>query len=234
MGLEDRRSTASLSEQSKLLAISLLFGDAFLAQADSRLIEALQNSPQSWGELLIASWNTNSTAEERPPDRAASLPETLPPLSSDAPPSPAEATPPPREDPPHPAQKSTQNGGVKNDSPLAIFDPQQDPPVQTGAKKDCSREEIREYLVNVIVEKTGYPPETFEEPLDFEADLGIDSIKQVEALGEVRQHFELSLEEDFRMRDYPTLDAATDYIFRRLHDLPLEPPAAPPQETAAP
>jgi acyl carrier protein len=226
--------TVSLSEQSKLLAISLLFGDAFLGKADPRLIGALQSSPQAWGDLLIASWRATSTAEDSRPQKVASPPAetTSPPLSDAPPPSPTETPPAPLEAPPFPPQDSTQNGTAENISPLAIFDPRQDPPVQTGAKKDCSREEIRAYLVNVIVEKTGYPPETFEEPLDFEADLGIDSIKQVEAMSEVRQHFELSLEEDFQMRDYPTLDAATDYIFRRLQGLPPEPPVASPQETA--
>jgi acyl carrier protein len=102
-----------------------------------------------------------------------------------------------------------------------------DAPVASAPPKDVSRDEIRKYLVDVIVEKTGYPPETFDEPLDFEADLGIDSIKQVEAVGEVRQHFQLPLDENFRMRDYPTIDAAADYIHARLRGDPLEPPPDP-------
>jgi acyl carrier protein len=224
MGPNGQKRAYSPAEQSKLLAISLLFGEEFLAKADPGLIEALQSSPQPWGELLIASWQATSTGDRRPPhhEPASPVAQTLP--SSDAPP--------PDEAQPSPPQAPPQNGDLEPATPLAIFDPQRDPPVQTGAKKDCSREEIQEFLVNVIVEKTGYPPETFEESLDFEADLGIDSIKQVEAMSEVRQHFELSLDENFRMRDYPTLDAATDYIFRRLQGRP--PSVESPQETAAP
>ena len=38
-------------------------------------------------------------------------------------------------------------------------------------------------LLQIVSERTGYPPEMLDLDLDIEADLGIDSIKRVEILG---------------------------------------------------
>jgi acyl carrier protein len=199
----DRRpdGATSKADQTRLLAIGSLFGIQFLNEADRGLISAIQQSPDAWADLLQAVWrvSTNGAVIDPQPDEAT--PDAM-----------AIASPPPVGKSPSP-------------SPLAIFDPEVDAQVASSPPRDVSREEVRKYLVGVIVDKTGYPPETFEEPLDFEADLGIDSIKQVEALGEVRQHFQLPLDENFRMRDYPTLDAAADYIVSRLRGEPQAPPS---------
>jgi acyl carrier protein len=44
-------------------------------------------------------------------------------------------------------------------------------------------------LLAVVSDKTGYPVDTLELDMDMEADLGIDSIKRVEILGALQQHF---------------------------------------------
>jgi acyl carrier protein len=44
-------------------------------------------------------------------------------------------------------------------------------------------------LLQVVSEKTGYPEEMLELDMDMEADLGIDSIKRVEILGAMREHY---------------------------------------------
>lgn len=46
---------------------------------------------------------------------------------------------------------------------------------------------IRQNLVNLVSERTGYPPELLNLQADLEADLGIDSIKRVEILGAFRE-----------------------------------------------
>jgi acyl carrier protein len=203
------------ARESQLLAISCTFGASFLEEADPGLIAALQDSPERWGQLLIASWRAAQVGARTSPDSATTrIPDPQP--ARTAPPAPTFA-----------------NGHTPEPSPLSIFDPEHDPPATSTSPRDYSREEVRKYLVDVIVEKTGYPPETFDEPLDFEADLGIDSIKQVEAMSEVRQHFELSLDENFRMRDYPTVDAAADYIVLRLQGVTPDPPTSPPRGAEA-
>jgi acyl transferase domain-containing protein/NAD(P)-dependent dehydrogenase (short-subunit alcohol dehydrogenase family) len=46
-----------------------------------------------------------------------------------------------------------------------------------------SEEELTSRLRNIVSERTGYPPEMLDLDLDLEADLGIDSIKRIEILG---------------------------------------------------
>jgi acyl transferase domain-containing protein len=58
-----------------------------------------------------------------------------------------------------------------------------------------ANDELVRYLVNFVVEQTGYPPEVITPEADFEADLGIDSIKKSQMLGELRDHFAIELAE---------------------------------------
>lgn len=50
-------------------------------------------------------------------------------------------------------------------------------------------EELSKALIDIVAEKTGYPPEMLELNMDMEADLGIDSIKRVEILGALEDKF---------------------------------------------
>jgi len=49
---------------------------------------------------------------------------------------------------------------------------------------------IEKVMMEVVADKTGYPPEMLELGMDMEADLGIDSIKRVEILGAVQEIIE--------------------------------------------
>lgn len=49
--------------------------------------------------------------------------------------------------------------------------------------------DLAAFLLETVAEKTGYPVEMLETSMDMEADLGIDSIKRVEILGAVEDHF---------------------------------------------
>jgi len=50
-------------------------------------------------------------------------------------------------------------------------------------------EQLKNALLAIVSEKTGYPVETLELDMDMEADLGIDSIKRVEILGAMQAQF---------------------------------------------
>ena len=52
---------------------------------------------------------------------------------------------------------------------------------------DVSEEAITDALLDIMAERTGYPPEMIELDLDLEADLGVDSIKKVEILGSFQE-----------------------------------------------
>ncbi len=49
--------------------------------------------------------------------------------------------------------------------------------------------EVEQILIDFVVEQTGYPAEIVELDADLEADLGIDSIKKAQLLGELRELF---------------------------------------------
>ena len=69
------------------------------------------------------------------------------------------------------------------------------PPVQ-GANEfaDGRADEFTRVLIDFVVEQTGYPREIVELDAELEADLGIDSIKQAQLLGEMRELFGASLQ----------------------------------------
>ncbi|MDD2388330.1 MAG: SDR family NAD(P)-dependent oxidoreductase, partial [Desulfobacterales bacterium] len=58
---------------------------------------------------------------------------------------------------------------------------------ETGSAPAVDAGQIRDTIVTVVSELTGYPEETLELDMDIEADLGIDSIKRVEILSTVEE-----------------------------------------------
>jgi malonyl CoA-acyl carrier protein transacylase/NAD(P)-dependent dehydrogenase (short-subunit alcohol dehydrogenase family) len=60
--------------------------------------------------------------------------------------------------------------------------------------------------------KTGYPADLLEADLDLEADLGIDSVKQAEILGEVRDVLGLPVVEDIDSASLNTLNRIAEFV----------------------
>lgn len=81
------------------------------------------------------------------------------------------------------------------------------------------REEVTEYLLSLMVQRTGYPKDMLEFDLDMEADLGIDTVKQVAVWGEARLHFGVEQEAGFKIRDHATLQKMVDYFVFKLGDM---------------
>ncbi|MCD4672096.1 MAG: acyltransferase domain-containing protein [Anaerolineaceae bacterium] len=67
-------------------------------------------------------------------------------------------------------------------------------------------DQVGSVLLSVVSEKTGYPVEMLEMDMDMESDLGIDSIKRVEILGAMQEHF-------------PSLPAVDPAVLTELHTL---------------
>jgi acyl transferase domain-containing protein/NAD(P)H-dependent flavin oxidoreductase YrpB (nitropropane dioxygenase family) len=76
------------------------------------------------------------------------------------------------------------NGAAKSNGHVAVAAPA--PAKVQAATLDAKG--VAEALIAMISERTGYPPEMLDLDLNIEADLGIDSIKRVEILGEFRKH----------------------------------------------
>ncbi len=87
------------------------------------------------------------------------------------------------------------------------------------------REDVRRLLVEQFARRTGYPEDMLELDLDLEADLGIDTVKQVAVLSAVREQLGLPRDPAFRLRDFNTLGKIIEYLARR-RDAGASPPTA--------
>ena len=73
---------------------------------------------------------------------------------------------------------------------------------------------IEASLVEVVVKHTGYPADFIEMDQDLEGELGIDTVKQAEIMVDVREIFNLPVDEDFLLSDHPTLNHFVAYILK--------------------
>ncbi|MEA3142822.1 MAG: hypothetical protein QOG31_146, partial [Thermoplasmata archaeon] len=71
-------------------------------------------------------------------------------------------------------------------------------------------------LLDLVAQKTGYPKELLDPNLDMEADLGIDTVKQAELFGAIREAYSLPPEEGIQIKDYPTLAKVAGYVQQRV------------------
>src|SRR5207237_791604 len=72
--------------------------------------------------------------------------------------------------------------------------------------------ELEKFLINFVVEQTGYPPEVVEIDADLEADLGIDSIKKAQLFGELAEYFDVQPNENLTLDDFPTLRHVLSFL----------------------
>jgi acyl carrier protein len=81
---------------------------------------------------------------------------------------------------------------------------------------DAEAEAITNTLLKIVSEKTGYPVDMLDVNMDLEADMGIDSIKQVEIIGAMRDVYpQVELDADTldeTWGDLRTLAQVGDYI----------------------
>ena len=83
------------------------------------------------------------------------------------------------------------------------------------------REGLTARLVAIVSERTGYPPEMLDLDLDLEADLGIDSIKRIEILGNYQKSFDFTADEDIavimeELAKIKTLRGVIEWVDTRL------------------
>jgi malonyl CoA-acyl carrier protein transacylase/acyl carrier protein len=96
-----------------------------------------------------------------------------------------------------------------------------------------SREEVLAAVRKVYADALEYPEEVFTEDAHLEAELGIDSVKQVELQARLRDHYDVgALPEDYRLADYNTLGKIADWFMDHISpdqhggSRPSQPPAA--------
>jgi acyl transferase domain-containing protein/NAD(P)H-dependent flavin oxidoreductase YrpB (nitropropane dioxygenase family)/acyl carrier protein/NAD(P)-dependent dehydrogenase (short-subunit alcohol dehydrogenase family) len=72
--------------------------------------------------------------------------------------------------------------------------------------------QVLDTIKTIIAEQTGYAADMLEDDLDLEADLGIDTVKQVEIFARTASHFNFSVPEDLKLRDLNTIAKLAEYI----------------------
>ena len=93
--------------------------------------------------------------------------------------------------------------GAATSSPAAAEQPQA--AVTAGAAPTAADDPIKERVLEIVAEKTGYPKDMLDLDLDLEADLGIDTVKQAEMFASVRAEYHIPRDETLKLRDFPTL-----------------------------
>ncbi|MCK6559363.1 SDR family NAD(P)-dependent oxidoreductase [bacterium] len=74
-------------------------------------------------------------------------------------------------------------------------------------------------VLEIIAEKTGYPPDMLDLDLDLEADLGIDTVKQAEMFTAIRAAYDIPRDDTLKLRDFPTLKHTIQFVYDRRPDL---------------
>ncbi|MDP1798869.1 MAG: beta-ketoacyl synthase N-terminal-like domain-containing protein, partial [Planctomycetaceae bacterium] len=90
------------------------------------------------------------------------------------------------------------------------------PPMVQELVTTIDRAAVQQFMINFIVDQTGYPADMVEMEADLEADLGIDSIKKAQLIGELAENFEMkhladSLQ-DLSLDDFRTLSSLLDFV----------------------
>ncbi|MBI1746455.1 MAG: SDR family NAD(P)-dependent oxidoreductase [Acidobacteria bacterium] len=107
--------------------------------------------------------------------------------------------------------------------PSVVDQPEQSSiPANQAEASAANPEEVRRFIIEQVCHFTGYPAELIAFDQDLEADLGIDTVKQAQVLGRLREHYNLATDETLSLRDFPTLQHVWDYVLKQ------KPKATPP------
>ena len=114
--------------------------------------------------------------------------------------------------------------------------PVQSTPVPVAASQTSSvqSEEVKAFVLSVVSEKTGYPPEMLDVELDLEADLGVDTVKQAELFRTIREHYGIPRRDDLRLSEYNTLEKVIGFVMANSGSFGAPAPAATSVAAAAP
>ena len=99
------------------------------------------------------------------------------------------------------------------------------PPVVTSPESGAG-ESVKERILDLMVEKTGYPKDMLDVDLDLEADLGVDTVKQAEMFAAIREIYNIPRDENRKLRDYPTLAHVIQFVYDKRPDLAGKPEAS--------
>ena len=88
-------------------------------------------------------------------------------------------------------------------------------PVAVATPARLDREVIRQAVLDLVAEKTGYPQDMLDPELDMEADLGVDTVKQAEIFAVIRETYSIHRDENLKLRDFPTINHVIGFVMDR-------------------
>jgi acyl transferase domain-containing protein len=92
-------------------------------------------------------------------------------------------------------------------------------PISSAAQSISGEQSVKDRILALAVEKTGYPKEMLDFDLDLEADLGVDTVKQAEMFAAIREIYNIPRDENRKLRDYPTLAHVVLFVLEKRPDL---------------
>lgn len=97
--------------------------------------------------------------------------------------------------------------------------PSDTPAAEPRGQRQIGHEEIAGQLRELYAEALEYPVEVFTDEVELEAELGIDSVKQIELLTRVSEEYGLQQQgSGFRLAEYDTMGKVIGHTVRRLAD----------------
>jgi acyl transferase domain-containing protein/NAD(P)-dependent dehydrogenase (short-subunit alcohol dehydrogenase family)/acyl carrier protein len=114
---------------------------------------------------------------------------------------------------------STASDSKATNEETKIAPPAPVPASTPASAKSGAGEPVKERVLALVVEKTGYPKDMLDLDLDLEADLGIDTVKQAEMFAAIREIYGIPRDENRKLRDYPTLAHVIGFVHDNRPDL---------------
>jgi len=106
-------------------------------------------------------------------------------------------------------------------------------PVPAAPSTNNIGDPVKERILALMVEKTGYPQDMLDLDLDLEADLGVDTVKQAEMFAAIREIYNIPRDENRKLRDYPTLAHVIRFVYEKRPDLASASVAETPRPSSA-
>ena len=95
-------------------------------------------------------------------------------------------------------------------------EPEKALPLKTVTSAVTTSFNANKIIKSIIAEQTGYSEDMLGEDLDLEADLGIDTVKQVEIFGKITASFDVEIPEGANLREMNTIQRISEFIGKLL------------------
>ena len=84
---------------------------------------------------------------------------------------------------------------------------------EVTSANSVAADSVKDRILALAVEETGYPIDMLDLDLDLEADLGVDTVKQAEMFAAIRAAYDIPRDENRKLRDYPTLAHVIRFVY---------------------